>query len=415
MIRQTNRWGRMTADYRQRHFGLGVRLCAAACFLVSGAIAKNNDPLLLPRSDVREDATQNTDLQKKLEIYLSARRAFDEQTKSYWASVADKGTKRLAKLRQKQELVAVDYELEQPPVYSGPPNPLPALEEEKKNEASRYIPVVADFLEAAEDQFRFKPDRPESEERFKIAYVKAAAAAGLTKNQVVRIYSFETGGNGTYDMQAGLEETSAQPGHAISTAIGYNQLLHVNTIELLAEKGNKLVASLKKISEQGSIVDRSRIKKKQIVLLQMIRFARSVPDEWAEHQKIANTRAGLGVHALNLDMDIGPWLQVENLVTSIHFANGRGITRTLSAAELEMMNLTGDETGLDVIAMPLSLRGKVPTSNFFQPAGYERNPVAIRNNTVEALLTAMDRRMDRASEAQGARDLANFFETSSLR
>ena len=78
---------------------------------------------------------------------------------------------------------------------------------------------MADFLKAAAEQFRFVPHRPNSEIAFKQAYAKVAAAAGLTKDQVVRIYAFETGGNGTYDVQAGL--THPRPGaRAISPAIG---------------------------------------------------------------------------------------------------------------------------------------------------------------------------------------------------
>ena len=48
------------------------------------------------------------------------------------------------------------------------------------------------------------PHRPESDVEFKRAYAKAAVAAGLTRDQAVRIYAFETGGNGTYDVQAGI-------------------------------------------------------------------------------------------------------------------------------------------------------------------------------------------------------------------
>ena len=59
---------------------------------------------------------------------------------------------------------------------------------------------------------------------------------GLTRDQIVGVYAFETGGNGTYDMQAGLCRT--RPGaRAISPAIGYNQLLSTNTVSLLAEDG----------------------------------------------------------------------------------------------------------------------------------------------------------------------------------
>ena len=48
-------------------------------------------------------------------------------------------------------------------------------------------------------------------------------------------------------------------------------------------------------------------------------------------------------------------------------------------------------------------------SNFFQRGGYERNPVAIRHNTVAKLLDVTDARMDSNSNLPGARDLAAAF------
>jgi hypothetical protein len=42
----------------------------------------------------------------------------------------------------------------------------------------------------------------------------------------------------------------------------------------------------------------------------------------------------------------------------------------LGAAELEMMNLSGDGNGFDILTMPPEWRDKVPTSNFFQETGY---------------------------------------------
>jgi hypothetical protein len=48
----------------------------------------------------------------------------------------------------------------------------------------------------------------------------------------------------------------------------------------------------------------------------------------------------------------------------------------------------------------------VPTSNFFQRSGYERNTVAIRHNTVAKLLAVTNARMDSNSQLPGAKDLA---------
>jgi hypothetical protein len=59
--------------------------------------------------------------------------------------------------------------------------------------------------------------------------------------------------------------------------------------------------------------------------------------------------------------------------------------------------------------MPQPMREQVPTSNFFQRSGYERNPVAIRHNTVAKLLAVTDARMDSNSNLPGAKELAASF------
>ncbi len=134
-----------------------------------------------------------------------------------------------------------------------------------------------------------------------------------------------------------------------------------------------------------------------------------MPNAWSEHEKLGLTPQGIGVHALNLDLDVGPLLQTLKLTDSINFARRKGYAAPLSAAELEMMNLTGDGNGFDMVSMPQAMRSQVPTSNFFQRRGYERNPVASRNNTVSKLIAATDVKMDKETALQGARDLAAAF------
>ena len=147
----------------------------------------------------------------------------------------------------------------------------------------------------------------------------------------------------------------------------------------------------------------------------MIDFSRTVPDSWSEHDRLANTPKGLGLHALVLDIDVGPLLQTQKLLDSVVFARRKGFRGALTAAELEMMNLTGDGNGFDIVMMPAAFREQVPTSNFFQRPGYERNPVAIRNNTVAALVAATNTVMDRESRLQGARDLGAAFDAAAGR
>jgi hypothetical protein len=145
-------------------------------------------------------------------------------------------------------------------------------------------------------------------------------------------------------------------------------------------------------------------------LKRMIAFSRSVPDRWSEHDRLAKTTAGgFGIHAAVLDIDIGPLLQVQKLTDSVQFARSKGFSTPLTAAELEIMNLTGDGNGFDIVSMPQDLRTRVPTANFFQQQGYERNPVAQRTGVVANLIADMENKMQRGTQAQGARELAAAF------
>jgi hypothetical protein len=301
--------------------------------------------------------------------------------------------------------------LTQPPVYRGPQRPVdPSAPDRGPPEPKKpYIPVIADFLKAAAEQYGFVPDRPESELAFKRAYVKVAASAGLTRDQVVRIYAFETGGNGTYDAQAGLEY--ARPGaRAVSPAIGYNQLLSTNTVGLLAEYGDQFAAALQQKADGLSGEPRKAMERKIAAFRHMIAFSRTVPNVWSEHDNLAkNTQGGIGIHAAILDRDIGPLLQTRKLVDSVVYARSNGYDAPLTAAELEMMNFTGDGNGLDMVMMPQALRERVPTANFFQRQGYERNPIARRTGVVSALFASIDTTMDQGSRLQGAKDLAASF------
>jgi hypothetical protein len=337
---------------------------------------------------------------RKLREYEEARAPID----AYWNLISEKRRGRNAKRRAGQAVTLDDYVLTQPPVYAGPKKPVdPSAPEQPPRKA---LPMVPDLIQAAVEQFQFSPQRPASEVEFKRAYAQVAAAAGLTPEQAVRVYSFETGGNGNYDMQSGYRGPGTRP---ISTAIGYNQLLTTNSVELFAEQGDAILKALREKAAALSGAARKAMDNKIAVAKKMVAFAQSVPDTWSEHEKLADTEKGWALHAMVLDVDIGPHLQTHKLLTSVIFARAKGYTKPLSAAELEMMNLTGDGTGLDMVTMPQAMREQVPTSNFFQPGGYARNPVASRNNTVAKLLAITNERMDLNSAKPGAQELAASF------
>ncbi|MFX4485946.1 hypothetical protein ABTA87_20585, partial [Acinetobacter baumannii] len=94
----------------------------------------------------------------------------------------------------------------------------------------------------------------------------------LTREQAVRVYSFETGGTGTYDVQAGIEHGGKR---AISTAIGYNQLLTTNSVELLAEQGHEFIRALTDKVARTSGPARQALEHKLAVLKKMVAQAKS--------------------------------------------------------------------------------------------------------------------------------------------
>ena len=250
---------------------------------------------------------------------------------------------------------------------------------------------------------------PKSDAEFKRAYAKAARVAGLTKAQIVGVYAFETGGRGDYDTQAGLEPPG--PGkHAISPAIGYNQLLSTNTVSLFGEKGPHFLAALDRKASTLSGEAHRTFAHKHAALKQMIAYCRSLPKSWSGYDEIAKkTAKGWGIHAAIFDIDIGPLLQVQKLLDSVLFARTKGYMTPLTAAELELMNLTGDGNGFDMVTMPQAFRQKVPTSNFFQQMGYARNPVARRTAVVAGLIAEIQDHINRNGQTPGARELAAAF------
>ncbi len=376
-------------------------LLGMAAILLAGVLATGGLACAQP-----VDAAALAEFQVKLARYTQARAAYDAEASAYWDVVVEKRRLRNAKRRDNQPVGLDDYVLTQPPVYSGPPRPvdprgLPPPEEKPP------IPVIPDFLRNAAEQFGFVPDRPASEFEFKRAYARAALEAGLTREQIVGVYAFETGGNGTYDMQAGVTPTRIR---AISPAVGYNQLLSTNSVSLMAEHGGRLLGALRAKAKLLTGAPRLAMERKIEAVKRMIAYCRSVPDSWNEHDRLAKTTAGgIGVHAVVLDRDLGPILQVQKLINSVRFARAKHYTAPLTATELELMNLTGDGNGFDMVMMPHELRARVPTANFFQQSGYERNPVARRTGVVANLIADIEGKMQRAAQAPGARDMAAAF------
>ena len=342
------------------------------------------------------------------EAYRKIRSAFEKRLQAYWRAVDAKRDARKARRLLGQTYTADDYITEHPPKYKGPelpPDIAKIVAEIKPPVPERPLPSVSDFLESAKSQYGFVPT-PTTEREFKRRYAQEALALGLTKDQVVRIYALETGGLGTYDMQSGINPITRN-GKPISSALGYAQLLHANSTSELVKHGESFARRLLDMAAaRGAPAPRAKaLKEKASILRRMLRAARSVPNEWSHHVRFGGTPNGLGIHALNLDADVGPWLQVLKL-RGLKDDAARAGRQSLSGMEIELMNLAGPRTGLEMM-MPVA-QG-MPTANFFSQGGYYRNTI-VREKTAEELMRALDGRMEVNIKKPGAIEFAQIFD-----
>jgi hypothetical protein len=346
--------------------------------------------------------------QARLKAYEAARLAFRRRTDLYWRTIELKRKTRKAKIMAGKTVTAADYVSKQPPEYDGPPRPDDVMAKLPKpppqpQEVHEPVPTVPQFLEQAKEVYGFEPDRV-SEDDFMIRYALEATKLGLSRDQVVRLYALETGGMGTQDLQSGY---NPRTGHAASTALGYAQLLAANTIEQVRKEGEEFASRLERNAADGSVSGgrAESLRAKAAILRRMIADARRVHENWPAHVAYAKTPNGIGMHALNLDGDVGPWLQTVKLRGIVEYASKKGMTG-LSGAQLELMNLAGPANGFEMM-QPIG--GTMPTSNFFERKGYERNPVAAKRTGAQ-LLAKLDEIMDRNVQKQGAQRFARIFD-----
>jgi hypothetical protein len=371
------------------------------CVLPSVATAEEIAPDLAERLTPAQ--------QRAYLAYRAARTKFDRENRVYWHRVDVKRDLRKAKRMMRQEYEASDYMLAHPPKYEGPELPVdvariiaslrPAPAEPQQ------LPGVSDFLAAAHSQFGFVPRRI-SEQDFKRLYAREALRLGLTKDQVVRVYALETGGMGGYDTLSGVNPVTRQ-GRPISSALGYSQILHANSVGGVVKHGEEFAQRMLKLAAvPGTPTERvAELRSKATIIRKMMRAARTVPNEWSAHTRFANTAAGLGIHAINLDADLGPWLQVIKLKSLKDDAIAAGFPR-LSGAQMELMNLAGPRTGLEMLT---PLGASMPTANFFSEGAYARNPI-VRDKSAADLLAALEQRMEMNLKKQGSIEFGQIFD-----
>lgn len=361
-------------------------------------------------------ATLDADEARELQTWKAARREYEQRLDAYWDKVDAKRAER-KKLRSKVEEFSADhYVMTLPPSYSGPKlsDALAAkyakfldAQDKASPEPSKDLPSVADYLAAAKKVYGFEPERL-SEKDFKRRYAEEARALGLSKEQVIRVYALETGGIGTYDMQAGIHPIK-KTGRPISSALGYAQLLDANSVNEVALHGPQFIERLQQKAASGKISAerKAALKHKIAVLKRMYANVKRIPFEWERHQSYAKTPEGMGVHVLNIDGDIGPMLQAMKLKGLAELAAKKG-RPNLSGAQIEVMNLSGPATGLELM-QPAGL--KAPVTNFFARRAYYVNKMVV-GLTGEQLLAELDRRMTESVKSAGAIEFAEAFDAA---
>ena len=383
---------------------LGALLVTLLILMSAGAFAASPEETFAASLKASERQT--------FKNYKAARAFYNLTVNEYWSEVEEKRSLRRKKRKAGSTVTAKDYVNRFPPEYTGVQLPSDlARRWAKFQEAQREKkpppeprPGIADFLAHAKQQYGFVPDRiPERE--FKRRYAREALSVGLTKDQVVRVYALETSGLGTADMVAGIHPITKK-GTPISTAIGYAQLLSANSTSELVKHGPDFIARLKRMAKAAGSADAAaRFERKAAILARMLAVAKSVPNEWSRHMALGRTAKGYGIHAINVDGDIGPWLQVLKLEGLKKIAEKQGRPR-LSGAEIELMNLAGPMTGIEMMTPAAK---NAPTTNFFARAAYWRNTI-VRGKSASELLKALDERMETNLKNSGAVTFMEVFD-----
>jgi hypothetical protein len=200
----------------------------------------------------------------------------------------------------------------------------------------------------------------------------------------------------------------SRQGKPISSALGYAQLLGANSVSELVKYGGYFAERLEAAAATPGLPSQHAqawANKAQIVR-RMWAASKSVPNEWSQHEKFAQTPLGHGIHALNLDADVGPWLQALKLRGIVDYAAKEANRTNLTGGQLELMNLSGPRNGLEMMEPAGS---QMPTANFFQNRGYYRNTI-VREKTGAELLRALDDRMDQSIKKPGAIEFLAVFD-----
>jgi hypothetical protein len=390
----------------------GLRILQCAAMVVVLALTWAPSAVLAQSAATQFSEQLGAAERQAFEAWYVAQLAHDDAGRAYWRRVESLRNERRRKKRNQQPLVDADYVLTFPPKYNGPSLSKDLLERWRAFQAKdrppakerEELPGVDEYLMHAKRYYNFEPERiPETE--YKRRYAIEALRHGLSKDQVVKVFALETGGNGTADMQAGIHPITKK-GRPISSALGYAQLLAANSINVMAKHGPTFVNRLARMVNRERVPERrQQLSAKLASLRAMLKTAKSIPYQWSKQRALARTPRGMGLHPLNIDGLIGPWMQVTKLSDIKKLAESRGL-KQLTGAELELMNLAGPGTGLEMMR---KVGRDKPTTNFFSERAYYRNSI-VRGQTSDGLIAALEKRMEQNLKNRGSQEFLAIFD-----
>ncbi len=338
----------------------------------------------------KKDSTNNTEAKPGIKAtetslvgptaLLPSIRGFASVLSAYWSNIS----------RAKDHH---EYFTKFPPVYAGMddprPTPPPTQYAPDSIKSTGRMPSLNDLYAAAKDLNRIathdrtKPDFQPldlSEADFKKRYAEESVYVGkdydMNKdnmaNLVKRVYAFEDGGWGTYYTLSSMpqaimnddQKNARMKFHPSSSAIGYNQLLIKDTVSDITQHGSAIAQRLNELAAEQPA--RAQILHQKAQLVQELQDTLThksnpdapIPKDRHKRYYAPSSKVEQAIQALNLDGDIGPVIQSQELNNLLKFArdnkfgaylNTRTALETSHAAEYDKLTPDKKEAAVNQI------------------------------------------------------------------
>jgi len=330
---------------------------------------------------------QETPKQRTQREYDQQHGQYLKHLDTYWQHVnTDKAAKHLV-----TDYPPIYKGPEKPPWDTTPshgPSTLPNLTEMR--DASKDLKRFASGNGGEQDFSISSIDEPAFKQRYASEVMRAGKQYGFSKNDVQNvvqsIYAFEDGGWGTHETLSNMPLSMVKPDkpgdttihdkrvnfRPGSTAVGYNQLLMYNTVKDVHQHGGEIASQLttlakndpsraKELNEKAKLLtDLSASLGKELKAMSLsdpakyvdpngqftealysdfakskdaTEYSKSLPATDPTKDNLTRRSLSIGIHGLNLDGDIGPIIQAQELDDLFKYAQQNNFAGLLAQAE----------------------------------------------------------------------------------